>query len=172
MMIAAMMLMTVGAFAQAGKMGVGANLYYGLATNYKQLGLGAKFQYEFIENFRAEAEGAYFLKKDDCNMYTVNLNFHYLIPVAEDIKVYPIAGLGVLGVKYNYSSEVKDAYKALYGEEISDGTSCFAWNLGAGAEYQLSDNLKLDLGVRYQCGKKDGVKNDWEIINLGIVYQF
>ena len=156
MMIAAMMLMTVGAFAQAGKMGVGANLYYGLATNYKQLGLGAKFQYEFIENFRAEAEGAYFLKKDEVNMYTMNLNFHYLIPVAEDVKVYPIAGVGLLGVK---PSE-------------GDGTSMFAWNLGAGAEYQLSDNLKLDLGVRYQCGKKDGVKNDWEIINLGIVYQF
>jgi hypothetical protein len=53
MMIAAMMLMSIGAFAQEGKMAVGANLgYAGYGDGYSPLGLGAKFQYEFVENIR------------------------------------------------------------------------------------------------------------------------
>ena len=52
MMIAAMMLMSIGAFAQ-GKMAVGANLGYAAYGNsYNPFGIGAKFQYEFVENIR------------------------------------------------------------------------------------------------------------------------
>ena len=55
MMIAAMMLMSIGAFAQ-GKMAVGANLGYAdYGDGYSPMGLGAKFQYEFIQNLRGEA---------------------------------------------------------------------------------------------------------------------
>ena len=44
-MVAIMMLMSIGAFAQAGKMGFGANLNYGTDDGYSQLGIGAKLKY-------------------------------------------------------------------------------------------------------------------------------
>lgn len=45
MMIAAMMLMSVGAFAQeAGKMAIGVDANYGIKKDASRLGAGAKFQ--------------------------------------------------------------------------------------------------------------------------------
>lgn len=161
-MIACMMLMSTAMFAQAGKFGVGANVLYGFASDYKQVGFGVKAQYEFVENFRAEVEGAYFLKKDHVSMWTANLNFHYLIPCGESFKVYPILGVGILGSAWD--SEAKDA-----GLE---NTSMFAFNGGAGAEYLISENFKIDAAFRYQYGKKDGVKSDWPIVSVGCAYMF
>ena len=153
--IACMMLMSTAMFAQAGKFGVGANVLYGFKSGWSNLGFGAKAQYEFVENFRAEAEFDYFLKKDEVSNYAAFLNFHYLIPVAENFKVYPILGAGLLGSSSDGHTE-----------------SAFGFGGGAGAEYQLSDNLKLDAAFRYVYGKKDGVKYDMSIVNVGIVYQF
>ena len=159
MMIACMMLLSVGAFAQDGKMAVGANLNYGFADNYKQVGFGAKFQYEFIENFRAELGGKYFLKKDELSVWNANLNLHYLIPVAESFKVYPILGGALLGMSFDGESE-----------------TMFGFNAGAGAEYALNEQLKLEFEAIYQYAKKtkNGYewKCDWPIISLGVAYVF
>ena len=97
MMIAAMMLMSVGAFAQeAGKMAVGVNAAYGFASNYKTFGVGGKFQYCITNEFRAEASGTYFLKKDNVSAWDANINVHYVIPISEGLNVYPLAGLTFL----------------------------------------------------------------------------
>lgn len=154
-MVAVMMLMSVGAFAQAGQMGFGANLNYGTDDGYSQLGIGAKFKYEFIDNLRGEASAKYFLKKDDISYWNANLNINYLFHIGDKFTVYPIGGIGLLGFKV---------------ADYSD--SCLAFNFGPGCEYALTDNLKLEAEAIYQTGSKNSVTWDWYIFSAGIVINF
>ena len=90
-----------------------------------------------------------------------DLNFHYLFPVAEDIKIYPLAGV-------NLAMQHGDAY--------DKKESIFGFNIGAGAEYYLSEQLKLNLDIKYQYNKK--TKDGWEykfdgpVFQMGIAYIF
>jgi outer membrane protein X len=173
MMIAAMMLMSIGAFAQEGSMAVGAHLgYAGYGDGYSPLGLGARFQYEFVENIRGEIDGNYWFKKNDVGLWDANLNFHYLFPIAEDIKVYPLLGLTFMGT-----------------HGLDDNQTALGFNIGAGAEYYLQSNLKLSLDIKYQNAKKtetisytfagqtvsqdvDILKANGPVFQLGIAYVF
>ena len=62
-MIAAMMLMSVGAFAQDGKFAVGVDFNYLIDSDNSRMAPGVKVQYEFIEDFRAEVNFKYYPKK-------------------------------------------------------------------------------------------------------------
>jgi outer membrane protein X len=161
MMIAAMMLMSIGAFAQEGKMAVGANLGYAAYGNsYNPMGIGAKFQYEFVENIRGEVAYNYWFPKDKAGVMDFDLNFHYLFPVAEDIKIYPLAGVNL----------------AMQHGDMDDKESIFGFNIGAGAEYYLQSNLKLNLDIKYQYNKKTkddyDIKFDGPVFQMGIAYIF
>ena len=89
-----------------------------------------------------------------------DLNFHYLFPVAEDIKIYPLAGVNL----------------AMQHGDMDDKESIFGFNIGAGAEYYLQSNLKLNLDIKYQYNKKskDGydIKFDGPVFQMGIAYIF
>lgn len=174
-MIAALMLMSIGAFAQEGSMAVGAHLgYAGYGDGYSPLGLGGRFQYEFVENIRGEVDADYWFKKDGFGLWDANVNFQYLFPVAEDIKVYPLAGLTLMGT---------------HGD--GDSETALGFNIGVGAEYYLQSNLKLSLDIKYQSAKKtenisytdpytntkvsmdvDKLKANGPVFQFGIAYVF
>ena len=159
-MMAVMMLMTMAASAQDGKMAAGVNVNYATMDGYSPLGLGAKFQYEFIENVRGEASFNYFFPKDmggiDSNMWDLNLNFHYLVPLGEQVKFYPLAGLA-------YQTAVASAS----GHSESD--SKIGFNAGVGAEYFVSSNIKLNVEAKYQYVSDD---RDWPVFSVGFAYVF
>jgi outer membrane protein X len=162
MMIAAMMLMTIGAFAQQGTTSIGVNLgYAGYGNSYNPFGIGAKVQYEFIDNWRGEFAYNYWFPKDKAGVMDFDLNLHYLFPVAEDIKIYPLAGVNLA---------------MLHGDAYDKKESIFGFNIGAGAEYYLSEQLKLNLDIKYQYNKKtkDGLeyKFDGPVFQMGIAYIF
>ena len=144
MMIAAMMLLSVGAFAQAGKFAVGANAgmaFYG--NSYNPFGIGAKLQYEFVESFRAELAYNYWFPKDKAGVMDIDLNFQYLIPVSEGINVYPLVGV-------NLAMTHGDAWKV-----ANDGQeSIFGFQGGVGIEYYIAENVKINLDAKYQYNKK------------------
>lgn len=168
-MIATMMLLSIGAFAQDGKMAFGVDLGYAAYGNsYNPLGLGAKFQYEFVENFRGELSGDYWFKKNSVGLWDANLNFQYLFSAAEDVKIYPLAGVTLVGTHGLDSNE-----------------TAFGFNAGAGVEYYLDSNLKLNLDIKYQYAKKskdyseggytfsyDVIKVSGPVFQLGIAYVF
>ena len=174
MMVAVMMLLSVGAFAQAGKFGIGANAGIALYGNdYNPFGIGAKAQYGITDDFRLEADFNYWFPKDEAGIMDIDLNVQYLIPVGEGINVYPFVGAN-LGMTHG------DAFKAaLDGQE-----TIFGFQGGVGIEYFLSSNLKVNLDAKYQYNKKDkdyevmGYKYTWElkydgpVIQAGIVYLF
>ena len=173
MMLAAMMLMSIGAFAQEGAMSVGAHLgYAGYGDGYSPLGLGARFQYGITESIRGELDGNFWFKKNEVGLWDANVNLQYLFPVAENIKIYPLLGLTFMGT-----------------HGLDENETAFGFNIGAGAEYYLQDNLKLSLDVKYQNAKKtksvsysyagqtvstdiDVLKANGPVFQLGIAYVF
>ena len=161
MMVAAMMLMSIGAFAQEGSMAVGAHLgYAGYGDGYSPFGLGAKFQYEFVENIRGELSADYWFPKNKVGIWDVNLNFHYTFAVGDGFKIYPLAGLTIVG---------------WHGDETPSDTF-FGFNLGFGGEYTFSSDLKGFAEFKYQRATKDINGFTWKIdgpaFNVGIAYVF
>ena len=75
-------------------------------------------------------------------------------------------------VKQKEKKKVKVKQKQMV-PEYGDGTSTFVFGGGAGAEYFLTENVKLYLDAVYQYGKKDGVKMvNNPVLSLGIAYAF
>ena len=171
MMIAAMMLLSVGAFAQ-GKFAVGANAGVALyGDDYNPFGVGAKLQYGFDGGFRTELAYNYWFAKEEAGVKAgvmdIDLNLHYLIPVSEGLNVYPIVGANLA-----------------FTHGDGDSESIFGFQGGFGIEYYLSDNVKLNLDAKYQYNKKTvdydimgyktsiDMKFDGPVIQAGIAYVF
>ena len=158
MMIAALMLMSIGAFAQEGKMAIGAQLGFASYDNYSPLGIGGKFQYEFVNNFRGEASFNYYLKKDNVSMWELNANVHYLFHITDQVTLYPLAGLTMLTAKVESAD--------FGGIKTSASDTNIGLNLGAGIEYPLSDTVKLNGEIKYQ------IVNDFDrpVISVGLTF--
>ena len=153
--IACMVLMSTAMFGQS-KFAVGVNAgFAGFGDDYNPFGLGAKAQYEFVENIRAELDGALWFKKHGTGYWNMDLNFQYLFPVADGIRVYPLVGACLLDS---------------WGD--GDMDMRIGFNAGAGVEYMLGENLKLNLDAKYMYTKKDSYKIDAPVIALGVAYCF
>jgi opacity protein-like surface antigen len=151
-----MMLMSVGAFAQQGKMTIGAHGALGLNGN-KNFGIGANVGYEVIDNVRGVAEFDYFFKKDYVSQWLVQVNAEYLFRVADGkFAIYPIAGINLFGFKWDAD---------LMGASSSD--SKLGMTIGGGVEYQLLENLGLKVEYNYLT-QYDGAS----LLKFGIVIPF
>ncbi len=152
----------VSAFAQKGETAVGINLMYG--TEISNLGIGAKAQYNFTDAIRGEASFNYFLEKDAMKMWDININAHYLFPVANKLKLYPLVGVTYTNWNLGSSilSDIENELKDMYddwgipsddAEDFDSGSNSkgkFGANLGAGVQYDLSDKFAIGLEVKYQ----------------------
>lgn len=87
-------LLSIGAYAQEGQAYLGGQLAY--PTDIKSLGIGVKGGYGITDAIRTQATFDYFLKKDNVSCWDLNLDVHYLFPLGDNIKVYPLAGLTYL----------------------------------------------------------------------------
>lgn len=126
-------------YAQKGESALGVNLNYGNDTN---LGLGLKYRYSFTDNWRIEPAFNYYFKHDYASMWDLGANVHYLFPVAPQVSIYPLGGLSYLHAT---------AHLADLGEgwnNISDGK--IGVNLGAGVDFKVAPNVKLNLELKYQ----------------------
>lgn len=156
-------------FAQKGEKAIGVNLGYG--TEISNLGIGAKFQYGITDAIRAEASFDYFLKKDFVSMWDINVNAHYLFPVADKFKIYPLVGLTYTSWKFDGGDIDADWEDLDIDEDMSTESSTtgkFGVNLGAGAEYSINPKLSLNFEVKYQ------LISDFNqaLFNVGIAYKF
>lgn len=88
----------------------------------------------FTENVRAEASFDYFFEKDDTNMWDINANFHYLVPVADKVRFYPLVGLGIVS----------------FYDSLTDATVKLCLNAGGGIQYKLADDLAIGAEAKYQ----------------------
>ncbi|MDR0969367.1 MAG: porin family protein [Lentimicrobiaceae bacterium] len=161
----AILTMSLPAIAQQkGDMAAGAQLAIGMGDEITNFGIGAKFQYNVTDPIRLEGSFTFFMPKEQVadvkvSFWDLNVNAHYLFPIANQITVYPLAGLGIQGCK------VKTSYGG-YSASASD--SDIAINLGGGIDYALTDQLVLNGELKYK------ISGDWDrfIISVGVAYRF
>ena len=151
LMVAFAMLFSVAMFAQQGEKSLGVNLKLGL-DRPKSTGIGIKGQYGFTDQIRGEASFNYFLKKDHVSMLDVNLNVHYLFTFGE-FGVYPLAGVTLQSAN----------------PDGGDSESKFGINVGAGAEYPITEKIKVNLEFTYKIASDNW---DRSLIGLGVSYKF
>ena len=186
-------LVSACSFAQVkGDKAVGVNLSYG--TEISNLGIGVKGQYNFTDNIRGEASFDYFLEKDGLKMWDINVNAHYLFPITDKIKVYPLVGLtyanfSVGSIDYGWDEDWSSRSKKgqlrksnyWYGyddddddddddesESGSSSESKFGVNLGGGISYDITDKWAVNFEVKYQ------LISDFNqaVFGVGVAYKF
>lgn len=163
-----LLLIGICAFAQKGEKAAGLNLNFG--TTASNVGLGAKFQYGITDAIRIEPSLTYYF--GGTGMFDITGNVHYLFDVATKIKVYPLAGIGLDMCRYEFESGSMSYENGEYIEkkESSNGTNaCFKFNIGAGAEYSLTNNISAGLELRYEV-----ITSGYSqfVVGIGATYKF
>jgi outer membrane protein X len=160
----AVLTMNVAAYAQEkGDMAVGGNFVLGSGDSFSNYGIGAKFQYNVMNPLRLEASFTYFLKKDYITMWDLSVNAQWLFSLGDMINVYPLAGVGLLNYGYDL-----DLGLGAYGIHDSASTTDFAFNLGGGIDFKLTEKLILNAELKYK------LSGEWNrlLLSVGLAYRF
>ncbi|MDR1335400.1 MAG: porin family protein [Tannerella sp.] len=166
---------TVSVTAGAQKKGdkaVGGNLVLGSGDNFTNHGIGAKFQYNVTTPLRLEGSFTYFLPKKQgvsglaeatINMWDLSVNGHWLFPLSNNVKVYPLAGASLLGTSASAKVTVGDK-----GGSSKSSASEFGFNFGGGLDFKLTDNFVLNGELKYRLG------SNWDrfLLSVGVAYRF
>ena len=149
MILISMMFFIMGsAFAQKGIQAFGVNLGYG--SEIESASIGVKYQYNITNNIRLEPSANYFFEKRGVDMFDFNANAHYLIPTENNIRLYPLAGL------------------TFTRWDLGKVANRLGLNIGGGAEFDVSDNLFVNMELKYQIVKDF----DQAVFNVGLTYMF
>lgn len=173
--------------AQEGQMAAGINIGVapslegeGSPTNF---GIGAKFQYNVTEPIRVEADLEYWFKSKGISVFDISANVHYLINIVDRLRIYPLAGIGYANLHSSAPKidmpelnlpnipgvDISGILESLEEQEgSSSNASRFLFNIGAGAEYDITDNLVANFEFKYQY-LKDFNRMP---IQIGIAYKF
>jgi len=127
---------------------------FGLAVGYDLNPVRAELEYAYRakKEFASESEdfggGASYNDKAKLGVQTFFLNGYYDIHNSSPVTPYVGLGLGLAKLSWE---ETYDWQNSGFSDSASYSASKtkFAWNIGAGAAYQLSDLLALDLGYRW-----------------------
>lgn len=148
------MLSCSGAFAQSGKIELGAKLNYGFSEPTWSMGLVGR--YNIDNHFRVEGAVNYYPKNENkLEEWDANANLHYIFHVTERFKLYPIGGLCIA----SFNQDVKDG---------SLGDTKVGMNIGAGLQFNIMSDLHLNAETYYNCINK----YDRAITNVSLVYVF
>lgn len=140
---------------------VGANLVYG--TEIKSPGVGARFQYGVLDQLRTEVGFNYFFEHKHNSCWDVNINAHYLLNVwNQKVYIYPIVGINYTMMKYGRHTEEDGTVVP------SDEDNHIGFNVGLGAEYELTEHIGVNLEYRHTIIRSV----DQGVIGAGINYKF
>ena len=145
-------IVSVGAFAQQGT--VSGHVKGGLAFDPTRFGVGAEARYGITNEIRGAADVLFFFPKDNVTGLDFNINAHYVFQVADGLDIFPLAGLNIANGRYSASGEMKKWLKAA-GQKTSFGSTNFGFNIGAGADYALSEKTYLNAEFKYTFSKGD-----------------
>lgn len=152
------------AFAQQGEKAVGINLGYGSGDFHKAFKIGAEFKYNVTDTIRIAPSFDYFFKSNGVGLWGINANAHYLFDIksVEGLKIYPLAGISLLGSLISDNAtgtEGVDWDQILPGmgdfmdnvtEEATKNETKFGFNIGAGIQYPIVENIDLGFEIKYQ----------------------
>ncbi len=165
-----------GMYAQKGEQAAGINLGYGSGSLHKSFKLGLEYKYNITDAIRIAPSFDYFFKDLGTSLWDINANVHYVFNIksVDGLKVYPLAGLTLLGYSVGDgdtgSSDMDEWFEEEYGEEAasSDSGVKFGGNLGAGIQYPIMENLDLSFEIKYQFVQDF----DQVVFHIGAAYKF
>jgi len=141
----------------------GVNMVIGSQRNI--IGVGAKYRYNINKAFRVESSFNYLYNNNILNKWDLFENAHLLIPVHNQLRIYPLAGLGILQKRKNNYPVIEDEWSN-YDE--SDYSIFWAFNLGAGIDYRITDKLIINL----ELIQKSSDNINYTYLSTGIIYRF
>lgn len=159
-------------FAQEqGDMRAGIGVVLGTAAGFDDgghkmgVGITPSFEYVFADAMSGNVSYDFYFKSDltggSITYSSFNIDYRYYF-MTDDMEVYGLAGLGFVGLK----SEVTGA-----GSVNSNATGL---NLGAGANFGLSDSMGINVQVKY-CTAQSAIGTDEKAniaINGGLIFKF
>ena len=145
--------------------GLSSGVEFAYAGKMEAFGLGVRLLYGINENIRLDLSDHYYFKKEYKYLDDLNLNVHYLFDVADNLQLYPLAGVTLLLWKvefddYNFQTDT------WFKNSFSD--SKFGVNLGGGAQYALTDQLMLNSEVKFQLISD----TNQLVLSAGLIYKF
>ena len=144
-----MMFCIIGsAMAQKDIKAIGVHINYG--TEIESFSLGAKYQQNLTNEIRIEPSMNYHFEKGGVDLIDFNLNLHYIVPMASNIRLYPLAGL---------TFERWDFGKV---------ENRLGVNIGSGVEFDIADNWMTNIELKYKLVKD----LDQAVFTVGVVYMF
>jgi len=142
----------------------------GLRLN-KQLRLEAELSYSNpdIGDLNLKTGGA-FASSGNLSSYIGMVNLYYDVPVQWQVKPFLSAGMGY-GV---FDADFNDAGSGVNNFSESDGA--FTWQLGAGFQYETSENLSFTAGYQYlNAGTLEfndvDIDYDNHVLRVGLRYE-
>jgi outer membrane protein X len=149
---------------QKNETAAGVNLVYG--SRIESMGIGARFQYGILDQLRTEVGFNYFFEHNHNTCWDVNINAHYLLNVwNQKLYIYPLVGINYTMMKYGRHTEIIDGVSR---EVPSDEDNHIGFNVGLGAEYELTDHIGVNLEYRHTIIRSV----DQGVIGAGINYKF
>lgn len=147
---------------EKGDWAVGFGFNLGFGADLTNFGIQIpRLQYYFHPNVRAEVAFNYFFKSDHFTDLDVDVDIHpYVVPIKYGLHAYPIVGFAFWHRHLGYTDE--------WGYKYSDNVGRFGGNVGAGLQYDITDNIYCNLQYKYF------ITNDFghSALNLGISYRF
>lgn len=135
-----------------GSWALGLNFNAGVG-DVSNAGLGLKLQYHATDAFRVEFGGEYYMESEKMIEWNLNMNFHYLIRVYQQMYVYP-----VIGVLFDH----------WHATEGGGNKGRIGATFGAGYQYDITDRFAATFEAKYKLIKDF----DRMGLSLGIAYRF
>lgn len=122
----------------------------GYQTEFERFGIQMQGRYQLCSVARLAPDVTFFFPKNQVAGLDINLNLHYLIPI-QKLTLYPLAGIGLQTNFYGNSTIINNNGNLTTQNETG---SHFAFNLGAGLSYPLSENCYLNAESKFMVGYK------------------
>lgn len=141
---------TTSAYADEGTHGIGVNFGYAVGSkDMSNFGLGIRYNYQLSDNIRIEPSFMYYFDSDKFAEKEINMNLHYLFNTANDrFHAYPIFGVTTI-----FGAEREQGEKGDKDYKEKDSFFRFGVNLGAGLQYDCTDDFALVVEARYKLVK-------------------
>ena len=148
---------------------------FGMAVGYALQNFRVEAEFSYLANDidTVEAYGYSFDSTGDVTAAVGLINGYFDIPVNAKFKPFVTAGLGLAKVEINDFNVTGSGV-----ENWSDDDVVFAWQVGAGAGYAVTDNVILEAKYRYiqtsdpEFDDGSTMEYSGHVILLGVRYHF
>jgi len=142
---------------------VGVN--FAINSQRKIISIGAKYRYNINKIFRVESSFNYLFDNNILNKWDLFENAHLLIPIGNRLRIYPLAGIGILQKRKNKNPIIEEEWS--YYDE-SKSSIFWALIFGGGIEYRITDKLIINL----ELIQKSSNDIRYTYLSTGILYRF